>query len=78
MEIEKSAESMGSSSPRKAARELQKQLSQKANCLCSPTTHAGSFRCRHHRSSLRRNSSSCSTVAELANKESSVDNNVNT
>ncbi|CAH8392205.1 unnamed protein product [Eruca vesicaria subsp. sativa] len=19
------------------------------NCLCSPTTHAGSFRCRHHR-----------------------------
>ncbi|CAN6559079.1 unnamed protein product [Malus baccata var. baccata] len=21
------------------------------NCLCSPTTHAGSFRCRHHRTS---------------------------
>ncbi|KAJ6728218.1 hypothetical protein OIU74_006299 [Salix koriyanagi] len=21
------------------------------NCLCSPTTHAGSFRCRFHRSS---------------------------
>ncbi|KAL0353485.1 UNVERIFIED_CONTAM: hypothetical protein Sangu_0929800 [Sesamum angustifolium] len=20
------------------------------HCLCSPTTHAGSFRCRHHRS----------------------------
>ena len=19
------------------------------HCLCSPTTHAGSFRCRHHR-----------------------------
>ncbi|PWA25059.1 hypothetical protein CTI12_AA628530 [Artemisia annua] len=23
----------------------------KPNCLCSPTTHAGSFRCRYHRSS---------------------------
>ncbi|CAA7397797.1 unnamed protein product [Spirodela intermedia] len=22
-----------------------------AQCLCSPTTHRGSFRCRHHRSS---------------------------
>ncbi|MFS7922193.1 hypothetical protein Hanom_Chr03g00246051 [Helianthus anomalus] len=21
----------------------------KINCLCSPTTHVGSFRCRHHR-----------------------------
>ncbi|KAK1430905.1 hypothetical protein QVD17_14013 [Tagetes erecta] len=21
----------------------------KINCLCSPTTHTGSFRCRHHR-----------------------------
>lgn len=21
------------------------------HCLCSPTTHAGSFRCRHHRNS---------------------------
>ncbi|CAA6672428.1 unnamed protein product [Spirodela intermedia] len=28
---------------------LTKQVSQKMNCLCSPTTHAGSFRCRHHR-----------------------------
>lgn len=28
---------------------LTKQASQKMNCLCSPTTHAGSFRCRHHR-----------------------------
>ncbi|KAL9444747.1 hypothetical protein AB3S75_017852 [Citrus x aurantiifolia] len=24
--------------------------SSSARCLCSPTTHAGSFRCRHHRS----------------------------
>ncbi|KAJ4953540.1 hypothetical protein NE237_030372 [Protea cynaroides] len=26
--------------------------SQRAMCLCSPTTHNGSFRCRFHRSSL--------------------------
>ncbi|KAE8023536.1 hypothetical protein FH972_009217 [Carpinus fangiana] len=24
----------------------------KSNCLCSPTTHAGSFRCRLHRSPI--------------------------
>lgn len=24
---------------------------EKSSCLCSPTTHAGSFRCRHHRGS---------------------------
>ncbi|KAK7317669.1 hypothetical protein RJT34_02094 [Clitoria ternatea] len=30
----------------------------KTNCLCSPTTHAGSFRCRLHRSpSLQRTKS---------------------
>ncbi|KAK4369276.1 hypothetical protein RND71_013068 [Anisodus tanguticus] len=33
--------------------------SAKYNCLCSPTTHAGSFRCRYHRTfSLTRNSMS--------------------
>ncbi|KAK9751093.1 hypothetical protein RND81_02G241300 [Saponaria officinalis] len=32
--------------------------SSKANCLCSPTTHVGSFRCRLHRSpSLQRTKS---------------------
>uniref|UniRef100_A0A7C8Z0X5 Uncharacterized protein n=2 Tax=Opuntia streptacantha TaxID=393608 RepID=A0A7C8Z0X5_OPUST len=35
---------------------LKKSLSGKMNCLCAPTTHAGSFRCRLHRngSSFRR------------------------
>ena len=34
----------------------------KSNCLCSPTTHAGSFRCRLHRSpSLQRTRSMDST-----------------
>ncbi|KAK9077620.1 hypothetical protein SSX86_005957 [Deinandra increscens subsp. villosa] len=27
----------------------------KLNCLCSPTTHTGSFRCRHHRTSYGNN-----------------------
>ncbi|OIT00037.1 hypothetical protein A4A49_02632 [Nicotiana attenuata] len=42
--------------------------SAKYNCLCSPTTHAGSFRCRYHRtSSLTRNSMSVgSKLSELA------------
>ncbi|KAJ0102325.1 hypothetical protein Patl1_03798 [Pistacia atlantica] len=32
---------------------LQKGLgkSSSTRCLCSPTTHVGSFRCRHHRAS---------------------------
>nr|GEW73250.1 hypothetical protein [Tanacetum cinerariifolium] len=30
----------------------------KPNCLCSPTTHVGSFRCRYHRSSSLGNHSS--------------------
>ncbi|ESW25778.1 hypothetical protein PHAVU_003G064700 [Phaseolus vulgaris] len=38
---------------------LQRQPSMtKTNCLCSPTTHAGSFRCRLHRTpSLQRTKS---------------------
>ncbi|KAF1001562.1 hypothetical protein AG4045_002718 [Apium graveolens] len=39
----------------------------KYNCLCSPTTHAGSFRCRHHRNSMSRSSKSVgSKLNELA------------
>ncbi|KAM5582724.1 hypothetical protein ABKV19_002918 [Rosa sericea] len=39
------------------------------NCLCSPTTHVGSFRCRHHRTSIPRGGSvgsNLSNYAELA------------
>ncbi|KAJ0037670.1 hypothetical protein Pint_22870 [Pistacia integerrima] len=28
---------------------IRQPSSAKSNCLCSPTTHAGSFRCRLHR-----------------------------
>ncbi|KAL2344397.1 hypothetical protein Fmac_005682 [Flemingia macrophylla] len=39
------------------AKERQSSMT-KTNCLCSPTTHAGSFRCRLHRTpSLQRTKS---------------------
>ncbi|KAJ4976026.1 hypothetical protein NE237_001132 [Protea cynaroides] len=49
---------------------LQKQSSARFNCLCSPTTHAGSFRCRLHRNSTLRHSGGSvgSNLSELASK----------
>ncbi|KAG2708139.1 hypothetical protein I3843_05G162200 [Carya illinoinensis] len=36
----------------------------RSNCLCSPTTHAGSFRCRLHRSpSLQRTRSAIDSTS---------------
>ncbi|XP_004294920.1 PREDICTED: uncharacterized protein LOC101304261 isoform 2 [Fragaria vesca subsp. vesca] len=52
------------------------------NCLCSPTTHVGSFRCRHHRNSgLPRGGSvgsNLSNYAELAgaSKQSPLNDSV--
>ncbi|OVA19743.1 hypothetical protein BVC80_9059g67 [Macleaya cordata] len=51
-----------------SARKLQRQSSSaKSNCLCSPTTHVGSFRCRLHRNpDLSRSGNSIgSKLAEL-------------
>ncbi|OIS96462.1 hypothetical protein A4A49_05009 [Nicotiana attenuata] len=47
---------------------LRKASSVKYSCLCSPTTHAGSFRCRYHRNAaLTRTSMSVgSKLSELA------------
>ncbi|CAN4094250.1 unnamed protein product [Withania somnifera] len=47
---------------------LRKTSSVKYSCLCSPTTHAGSFRCRYHRNSgLTRTSMSVGAkLSELA------------
>ncbi|XP_021293250.1 uncharacterized protein LOC110423359 [Herrania umbratica] len=43
----------------------------KTNCLCSPTTHAGSFRCRLHRiPSLQRTKSIDSQSASLRDSTS--------
>lgn len=49
----------GAVSPTSSGGSLNRQGSIiKQNCLCSPTTHAGSFRCRLHRSpSLQRSKS---------------------
>ncbi|GLU03142.1 hypothetical protein SLE2022_203590 [Rubroshorea leprosula] len=35
----------------------------KGNCLCSPTTHAGSFRCRLHRAPSLQRAKSIDTAA---------------
>nr|KYP49765.1 hypothetical protein KK1_028449 [Cajanus cajan] len=43
------------------------------NCLCSPTTHVGSFRCRHHRSAvMRRGRSIGSNLAALGSEAGSI------
>lgn len=55
-------------SPRQPKGE-EKPASMKANCLCSPTTHPGSFRCRIHRNTLNQNSMSVgSKLSEMANE----------
>ncbi|KAH7860505.1 hypothetical protein Vadar_014200 [Vaccinium darrowii] len=58
-----------SSPPPSPKMALQRSSSVKLNCLCSPTTHAGSFRCRYHRnSSLTRSSSIGSKLSEVRSK----------
>ncbi|XVE50896.1 hypothetical protein DITRI_Ditri01bG0200000 [Diplodiscus trichospermus] len=48
-----------------------KPSSARWNCLCSPTTHAGSFRCRHHRlGGMTRGGSVGSNLSMLANSKS--------
>ncbi|KAL9226365.1 hypothetical protein vseg_002188 [Gypsophila vaccaria] len=50
--------------------------SSKANCLCSPTTHVGSFRCRLHRSpSLQRTKSMDPSPSSTNNDNSSNSSN---
>ncbi|KAJ4980865.1 hypothetical protein NE237_031702 [Protea cynaroides] len=60
---------------------LQQESSARSNCLCSPTTHAGSFRCRHHRNpGLSRSAGSVgSNLSELAAKSAaSISNSLAT
>ncbi|KAK8497620.1 hypothetical protein V6N13_141310 [Hibiscus sabdariffa] len=42
----------------------------KLNCLCSPTTHVGSFRCRYHRAGMSRGGSVGSKLSMLGNSKS--------
>ncbi|KAE8654162.1 Farnesyl diphosphate synthase 2 [Hibiscus syriacus] len=54
-------------SPRAAKVNKASTPSGRSNCLCSPTTHAGSFRCRHHRvSGMSRGGSIGSNLSNLA------------
>ncbi|MED6187195.1 hypothetical protein PIB30_074161 [Stylosanthes scabra] len=49
-----------------------KSSSGRFECLCSPTTHAGSFRCRHHRgkeAAMRRAVSVDSNLSALGSKK---------
>ncbi|KAL5077322.1 hypothetical protein RYX36_016306 [Vicia faba] len=58
-------------SPLSQQREVKKSSSGRWNCLCSPTTHVGSFRCRHHRSTpggMSRGRSVGSNLLELGSK----------
>ncbi|KAH0706775.1 hypothetical protein KY289_011851 [Solanum tuberosum] len=67
LEAMKSSPPLSSSTP-SSPTVLRKTSSVKYSCLCSPTTHAGSFRCRYHRNSgLTRTSMSVgSKLSELA------------
>lgn len=46
-----------------AAGLTRQQSMTKSNCLCSPTTHAGSFRCRLHRAPSLQRTKSMDTAA---------------
>ncbi|WJX31440.1 hypothetical protein P8452_19866 [Trifolium repens] len=61
-------------SPTSRKAEAKKASGGRSNCLCSPTTHVGSFRCRLHRSSagLHRGGSVGSNLSELGNKAGAI------
>lgn len=50
----------------------------KNNCLCSPTTHAGSFRCRLHRSPGLQRTKSMETNAALKDSTPKANNTITT
>ncbi|KAK7276989.1 hypothetical protein RIF29_18138 [Crotalaria pallida] len=57
-----------SSSPRTPQSVTRKSSSGRFDCLCSPTTHAGSFRCRRHR--MKRGISVDANLSALGSKDS--------
>ncbi|GAU13507.1 hypothetical protein TSUD_128040 [Trifolium subterraneum] len=61
-------------SPTSHKAESRKTSGGRSNCLCSPTTHVGSFRCRLHRASagLHRGGSVGSNLSELGNKAGAI------
>nr|GMC85704.1 Zygote arrest protein [Ipomoea batatas] len=55
-----------SSSTPSSPRRLRENSAVKFSCLCSPTTHPGSFRCRHHRNQMRTSMSVGAKLSEMA------------
>ncbi|XP_022143490.1 uncharacterized protein LOC111013367 [Momordica charantia] len=56
---------------------MSKSPSTKSNCLCSPTTHIGSFRCRRHRSTaISRGGSVGSNLSDLAQKSAAMEDSL--
>lgn len=54
---------------------IRRQNSAKSNCLCSPTTHAGSFRCRLHRGpSVQRTKSMDSASLQYSTSKADTSN----
>ncbi|KAF9666570.1 hypothetical protein SADUNF_Sadunf16G0242600 [Salix dunnii] len=61
------------SSPRLHRALTKPRSNERGNCLCSPTTHAGSFKCRFHRSSgMIRGGSIGSNLSELVAKSRTI------
>lgn len=52
--------------------------SAKSNCLCSPTTHAGSFRCRLHRAPTLQRTKSIDSRDSASNSKADATSNANT
>ncbi|XP_062110426.1 uncharacterized protein LOC133822191 [Humulus lupulus] len=67
---------MGGSGPGSGSGLTRQQSVTKNNCLCSPTTHAGSFRCRLHRTPSLQRTKSIDTNANL--RESKANNTITT
>ncbi|CAH2033978.1 unnamed protein product [Thlaspi arvense] len=61
-EIEASVDPSGTASPGRLSRQTSIT---KTNCLCSPTTHPGSFRCRLHRTPSLQRTKSVETTSIL-------------
>ncbi|KAJ6751850.1 hypothetical protein OIU85_002283 [Salix viminalis] len=75
MEVVKKNSPLHSSvtSPRLHRALTKPRSTERGNCLCSPTTHAGSFKCRFHRSSgMIRGGSIGSNLSALVGKSRAI------
>ncbi|KAG6577543.1 hypothetical protein SDJN03_25117, partial [Cucurbita argyrosperma subsp. sororia] len=57
--------------------QMTRSPSARSTCLCSPTTHVGSFRCRLHRgTAISRGGSEGSNLSDLAQKSAAVEDSM--